>query len=120
MGVGSKAAKISGSGRPNSASISGRIVSHGSGGTLSCKLFNSASTDGGSTSGRVLAIWPSLMNVGPSSSSASRRRTAGGTRSDSSTPRRSNRRGMLSRSASPSWASTAPKPWRAITSAMRR
>src|ERR1700759_160631 len=43
-----------------------------------CNLRNSSATSGGIKSGRVESTWPSLIKFGPSSSRASRKRTASG------------------------------------------
>ena len=45
----------------------------GTGRTSSCSPRSSATMSGGTTSGRVESSWPNLTNVGPSSSSISRR-----------------------------------------------
>ena len=70
---GSKSAKSSSIGRPSSASTSLRTTAGGSAGTLACNCCNSSANLTPTRSGRVLRIWPSLMNVGPSSAAASRR-----------------------------------------------
>ena len=50
----------------------------GNGGTRSCSFASSSAMSGGRRSRRVDSIWPNLTKIGPSSSSASRRRTARG------------------------------------------
>ena len=76
---------------------------------------------GGTTSGRVESSWPNFTKVGPSSSSASRRRwprfecapcTDAPSASTSSADRRGRR--SLSRCASKKY----PKPWRTMTCAI--
>ncbi|OQC04108.1 MAG: hypothetical protein BWX80_02599 [Candidatus Hydrogenedentes bacterium ADurb.Bin101] len=65
---------ISGSGRPSSSSIMGRISSKSRGVTSSSNPLSSSATVWPIRSGRVLSTWPSLIKVGPSSVSALRRR----------------------------------------------
>ena len=53
-----------------------RATAPGKGGTLSCSLASSSAMSSGSRSRRVDSAWPNLTKIGPSSSSASRRRSA--------------------------------------------
>ena len=62
------------SGRPSSDSTVRRTTSNGSAGTWSRQRLNSSTSSGGNRPSPDEMTWPSLMNVGPSASAASRRR----------------------------------------------
>ena len=62
------------SGRPSSDSTVRRTTSNGSAGTWSRQRLNSSTSSGGNRPSPEEMTWPSLMNVGPSASAASRRR----------------------------------------------
>ena len=59
---------------------SAMACAEGNGGTWSCSLASSSAMSGGSRSRRVDSTWPNLTKIGPSASSARRRRTARGVR----------------------------------------
>ena len=88
---GSNSANSSSIGRPNSASTSFRTTWGGSAGTLAWSCWNSSASRTPTRSGRVLSIWPNLMNVGPSSARAIRRRVSQGSRAMAAPPRAFNR-----------------------------
>ena len=73
---GSKLAKISPSGRPKVLlDRSRRRWRRRNGGTRSCSFASSSAMSTGSRSRRVDSAWPNFTKIGPSSSSASRRRS---------------------------------------------
>src|SRR5690242_19384957 len=72
-GAGSKSRKRRSSVFPSSSSITRSACSNGNGLTSSCSPRSSTTMSGGTTSGRVERSWPNFTNVGPSSSSTSRR-----------------------------------------------
>ena len=72
--LGRTTANTSSSGRPSSASTVARTTSNGSAGTWSRQRLNSSTSSGGNRPSPEEMIWPSLMNVGPSASAASRSR----------------------------------------------
>ena len=74
----SKVAKDSVTGLPSDFSMMVRAVALSNGGTRSWSFASSMAISGGSRSRRVESACPSLMKMGPSSSSASRRRSARG------------------------------------------
>src|SRR3954451_4538879 len=104
-GVGSNAVKRRSTGWPSSSRIMRSTSSYGNGRTSSCRPRSSATMSGGTTSGRVESSCPNLTNVGPSSSSISRRCRP---------------RAVPSIAGSPALRpSTAyPKPWRTATCAI--
>jgi len=61
MGSTVNSEKISSTGAPRSASIMARASSVEKGLILSCRRASSTMTSGGSTSGRMDRIWPSLI-----------------------------------------------------------
>ena len=71
----SNSANSSPTGAPKAASILCRASSTGNGGTRSCSLASSSARSGGSRSRRVDSACPNLMKMGPSVSSASRKRS---------------------------------------------
>ena len=77
-GSGSMLSNTSSQGTPSSSSITCTTSASVSGGTRSWRLASSSASSGGIRSGRVESIWPSLQNVGPSSSSAARSRAGAG------------------------------------------
>ena len=102
--------------RPSERVSSGSSSSNGTGGTSACSFSNSAIQRGGNRSTRVAITWPSLTNVGPSSSSAMRMRCAGSSVTASATglqcriwPARSSTPAMPMR-----WTKS-PRPWRMKT-----
>jgi hypothetical protein len=78
IGSGSNSLKASATGRPSSASRSASIAAWGAGATRSWRRDSSAMTPGGTRSARVDRSWPSLTNMPPHSSRASRSRRAVG------------------------------------------
>ena len=60
---------------PSERSISPTARSKAKGGTWSCSFASSSAMSAGSRSRRVDSIWPNLTKIGPSVSSASRRRS---------------------------------------------
>src|SRR5215208_6291576 len=60
-------------GSPRSSRTTRSTSANGNGRTSSCRPRSSATTSGGTMSGRVERSWPNLTNVGPSSSSISRK-----------------------------------------------
>ena len=87
IGSGTIDSNTSSHGTPSSCSITCTTSSCVSGGTLSCSVASSLMNAGGSRSGRVESICPSFAKVGPSSSSAWRKRRARCS-VESSSPRR--------------------------------
>ncbi len=77
-GSASKLAKTSSMRRPKAFSTSARASRAGNGGTRSCSLASSSAMSSGSRSRRVDSTWPNLTKIGPSRSSARRRRTPRG------------------------------------------
>ena len=78
IGVQSKLAKTSSTGRPYAFSSTFFTSSVGNGGTRSCNSDNSPATSGGIRSGRVDSTCPNLTKHGPSDSSAKRSRSPRG------------------------------------------
>src|SRR4051812_5683293 len=70
----SKLANSSVIGRPSEASISARASSAANGGTRSCSFASSSAMSSGTRSRRVDSTCPNFTKIGPSVSSASRRR----------------------------------------------
>ena len=75
MGVDSKLANSSLTGLPRAVSIIATDSFSGNGGTSSCSRASSSAMSSGSRSRRVDSSCPNLMNTGPRSSRALRRRT---------------------------------------------
>ena len=78
--VRSNSANTCSTGRPNAAASAAAASSPANGGTWSWSFASSAAMSGGSRSGRTDSAWPNFTKIGPSSSSASRRRTPSGLR----------------------------------------
>src|SRR5665647_1505691 len=78
MGVPSNVAKMRSSGRPNAFSIMATATADSKGGTRSCRRASSSATSGGNRSRRVDMTCPNLTKIGPSLSSAWRRRSPRG------------------------------------------
>ena len=106
-GVTSKRPKTCSGGPPSAASTSGRRTSKSRVAPPLCSRSNSSIQSGGNRSERVDRIWPSLMKVGPSASSASRVRRDRGS-PPASSPAPDPRPAPSSRRAR-----TAPSPKRA-------
>ena len=70
----SKRVKMAPSGRPKAFSMMATASSGAKGGTRSCSKASSSATSGGSKSRRVESTWPNFTKIGPSRSSAMRRR----------------------------------------------
>ncbi|EXF43349.1 hypothetical protein BAY1663_04219 [Pseudomonas sp. BAY1663] len=73
-GLLSKRANSSSTGAPSCCSISAVARAESNGGTRSWSIASSSAMSGGSRSRRVESNWPNLMKIGPSPSSARRRR----------------------------------------------
>ena len=86
-GSGSIDSNTSSQGTPSSSSITETTSSSLMGVTLSWSVASSSMNSGGSRSGRVERIWPSLAKVGPSSSRARRRLRARSRSGTSPAPR---------------------------------
>ena len=74
-GVSSKLKNISASGRPNARSMAPTATSLSNGGTRSWSFASSSAISTGMRSRRVDSAWPNFTKIGPSSSSARRRRS---------------------------------------------
>src|SRR5262245_169525 len=115
-GRGSSSRNTSKGERPSARSSSGRSASNGTGGTSLCSFSNSAIQLGGKRSTRVAITCPSLMNVGPSSSSAMRTRCAGSRRTLSfRAPQFRICPARSSTPATPMRRTMSPSPWRMKT-----
>ena len=112
IGVSSNSRKSCSSVRPNSDSTTSRAWSKGNGLTESWRPFSSKTTSGGTMSGRVERSWPNLTNVGPSSSSISRRRWPRGDRPPSASTSRPRRERTA---PGPRVSNRYPKPCLAAT-----
>ena len=73
IGSSSNSRKSRSIGCPSSSRITRSTSANGNGRTSSWSPRSSAMMSGGTMSGRVESSWPNLTNVGPSSSSISRR-----------------------------------------------
>ncbi|MDT4836183.1 hypothetical protein FQZ97_698700 [compost metagenome] len=74
MGVSSNCTNTSLTGRRKARSMVATATAEGNGGTRSCRKASSSAMSGGSRSRRVDSTWPNFTKIGPSRSSASRRR----------------------------------------------
>src|SRR6266581_2677519 len=82
VGRGSNFSNTSPMGLPKACSTSATASSAGNGGTWSCSFASSSARSAGSRSRRVESTWPNLTKMGPSASSARRRRTPRGRASE--------------------------------------
>ncbi len=118
-GSGSSRAKMFSGASPRSSINCGRMASYGNAGTAFCNRLSSAIHSGGSRSMRVASTCPSLTKVGPSASSARRRRSGGSIRRVSSACCQCSRRPARSSApARPTRRTMSPKPLRIRTDAI--